>query len=193
MKKVTLALVLILFLLHTALGFDGKRQGVLLGIGGGLGLVSFNDKATDSLGTSISSRGLKFAVMTDLKVGYAPSEQIELFYTYKGTWFSAGLDATFHYVLHALAVNYFFKPSEPSTFLGLGVGKCDLSTPFSSDPFIFGDASGLGFFVSCGRQYTTHLAFALDLMYGAPQKDRYKYKYIFKALSPRLSITATAF
>ncbi|OGC87987.1 MAG: hypothetical protein A2142_02080 [candidate division Zixibacteria bacterium RBG_16_48_11] len=126
--------------------------------------------------------------MTDLKIGYAPTEQVEIYYSSKVSWFSVGDgDAViFAYGFGSAAISYYFQPQSPTFYVSGGLGVATLSDPFEDDPET---SSGFGLFAGGGYEFARHYAVEFDLMYGLP-KDQ---GITFKGFVPRLVFVATAF
>ena len=187
MKRFLLVLVLSLFVVSSAFGFDGVRKGFVLGGGAGIGLSSY----TLSGGGATSNRESQFSFMTDFKIGYAPTNQIEIVYTSKGAWFQGdgNLLNTFTILnnVSTASVNYYLKPEAPSTFfLSGGLGLASLSAPFESNVDSW---YGFGFYVGAGYEFVKHYSVAFDFMYGLPEDSG----VTFNGLTPRVTFVATAF
>ena len=188
MKKFLLVMVLSLFVVSSAFGFNGVRKGFVIGGGAGVGLSSY----TLSGGGITSSRESRFSFMTDFKIGYAPTNQVEIVYMSKGAWFQGDGNLlndqfTIMHNISTASVNYYLKPDMPSTFfLSGGVGLATLSAPFESNVDSW---SGFGFHVGGGYEFTRHYAVAFDLMYGLPKDAGVTYN----GLTPRVTFVATAF
>src|SRR3989304_3139111 len=129
MKRVLILLVL--FVLSTALtswSFDGQRKGFVLGGGLGIGLTSY----VIDVGGFQSDRQNKFSFMTDFKIGYAPTNQVEVVYASKGSWWGeSGVTLLNGY--GTAAVNYFIAPQTPSFYVTGGVGFATLGAPFEGN------------------------------------------------------------
>ncbi len=186
MKKSLLVLVLSLFVVSTAFGFDGVRKGFVLGGGVGMGLSSY----TISIGSFDSDRENRFSFMTDFKIGYAPTNQVEVVYSSKGVWFKGDGNVlntlTFLHSLSTASVNYYLKPEGPTFFLSGGLGLASLSDPFENNPENW---TGFGFYVGGGYEFVKHYGVAFDLMYGLPEDSG----VTFNGLTPRVVFVATAF
>ncbi len=192
MKKFLLVLVLSLFVVSSAFGFNGVRKGFVLGGGLGLGMTSFKEE----LGSLQFNRENKFSFMTDFKIGYAPTNQVEIVYTSKDAWFSAGdstSSTTFLHGVSTASVNYYLKPEGPTFYVGGGIGVSSISAPFDKNAFSFDNALGLGIYASGGYEFAKHFAVAVDLMYGQPKDTQLGVDYTFKGFTPRVSVIATAF
>ncbi len=183
MKRIAIVFAVI-FLLVSAVqvwAFDGQRKGFILGGGLGLGMTSF----TEELGPFSTDRENQFSFMTDFKIGYAPTEQVEIYYSSKVSWFDYfGITAAFG--TGTGAVSYYLLPQSPTFFLSGGLGFSSISAPFESNS----DSDvGFGFFVGGGYEFARHFAVEFDLMYGQPTEGDYS----FNGLVPRVVVTATAF
>lgn len=132
-----------------------------------------------------SDRFNKFSFMTDFKIGYAPTEQIEIYYSSKGAWW--GEDGiTFLHSYETATVSYYFLPQSPTFYINGGIGFSSLSAPFeeNTDTDI-----GFGFLIGGGYEFIRHFTVEANLMYGEPQESG----FTFKGLVPRVVVTATAF
>jgi hypothetical protein len=172
-----LMVLIMLFLISNAYAFDGKRKGFFLGGGLGPGFTSFKETITysgwfDGESSESSDWESKFGLMTNFKIGYAPSDVVEIHYTNKISWFaskvyffgeSMGEDVTMASGLSALGVTYYFKPEAPSPFIAGGVGLSTLSLPFESHSEI---KFGGGLFAGGGYEFTRHFSVELDLIWG---------------------------
>jgi hypothetical protein len=177
-KSVFLILIVLvtLFLIVNANAFDGKRKGFFLG--GGLGPGFTLQKETIEYsgwfeGESSESSGWesKFGLATNFKIGYAPSDMVEIHYTSKVSWFVSKIywwgleseDVTMASGVSALGVTYYFKPEAPSYFITGGFGLSTLSLPFESH----GETKiGGGLFAGAGYEFARHFNVELDLLYG---------------------------
>ena len=184
MKRIALVLAGILLFASAVQvrAFDGQRKGFILGGGLGLGVTSYT---IDSDFFGESDRFNEFSFMTDFKIGYAPSEQVEIYYSSKGSWW--GEDGiTFLHSYGTAAISYYFLPQSPSFYISGGLGFSSLSAPFedNTDTDI-----GFGIFFGGGYEFVRHFAVEADLMYGQPQESG----FTFKGFVPRIVFVATAF
>jgi hypothetical protein len=169
-------LITILFLVANANAFNGKRKGFIIGGGLGAGFTTFKETVTsDWLGIlEESQRENKFALATNFKIGYAPSDFLEIFFTVKDSWFSskvyffgesAGEDVIMASGFWGPGVTYYFNPEAPSYFITGGVGVSTLSLPFESHSEI---KFGGGVYAGAGYEFRDHFYVELDLGYGKP-------------------------
>jgi len=189
MKKVLLVLVLSLLVSSPVWGFDGKRKGFIAGGGLGLGATSYKEKVNGPLGPIESDWTSEFAFMTDFKIGYAFTNQLEIFYSDKGSWFEY-FGAIALNGLGAASVNYYLKPEGPTFYLGGGVGFSTFTLPFENNSDL---EVGFGFYAGGGYEFVKHFAIQLDFMYGIPQESSGGFKNTFRGFTPRITVIGTAF
>ena len=189
MKKVLLVLVLSLFLGSAGWGFDGQRKGFVVGGGLGFGTTSYKEKIASPFGSSETDWSNEFGFMTEFKVGYAPTNQLEIFYSDKGSWFdyfgSIALNG-----MGTASVNYYLKPEGPTFYMGGGLGFSTFTLPFENNSKV---DLGFGFYVGSGYEFTRHFAVQLDFMYGMPKEKSGGFEYTFTGFTPRVTVIGTAF
>lgn len=172
-----------------ARGFDGQRKGFVVGGGLGLGTTSYKQKLVSPIGSSETGWSNGFGIMTDFKIGYAPTNQVEFFYNDKGSWFDysgeIGLNG-----LGTASVNYYLKPEGPTFYLGGGLGFSIFTLPFENNTDV---QLGFGSYVGSGYQFAKHFAVQLDFMFGKPQKSSGGFENSFTGFTPRLTVIGTAF
>lgn len=127
-------------------GFDGNREGFILGIGIGPGYTSYRETITSehlvfpNEFVSERNRQNKLGIATDFKIGYAPSNFLAIYYTNKVSWFGhkySEIIADYHglhfekeyiekwtvaYAITGIGVTYYFSPTAPSLFLSGALG-----------------------------------------------------------------------
>ncbi|OGC90688.1 MAG: hypothetical protein A2142_01330 [candidate division Zixibacteria bacterium RBG_16_48_11] len=197
MKTLLQALIAVCLLLDVTLdaeAYDGSRKGFILGGALGTGVTSYTEEytvqRTSETGepydvTIKTDRKNEISLMTDFKIGYAPTEQMELYYCSKLSWFGKDF-ATFVNGLNSAGLSYYFRPKTPSLYLSGGLGLAVLADPFDNDPDTW---TGFGFFAGAGYEFTSHLAVEFDLMYSQPEEGG----DVFKGIVPRVVFVATAF
>lgn len=148
---------------------DGKRKGVVWGIGVGKGFTAYSmyssswehsDDYRYWYKVEITSSGNSMAHTTDFKIGYGATNQILIVYTNKLLWFSfKDPDWSEGQVTltgaSMVGISYFFKPDTPSFFTSLGVGA-SVWTPFTE--YMSADKTwlGLGLFTGIGYEFSPH-------------------------------------
>ena len=180
MRKSLLCVLIVittLLLISNADAFNGKRKGFIIGGGLGAGFTTFKETVTsDWLGIlEESKRENKFALTTNFKIGYAPSNLLEIFFTVKDSWFSStvyfldersGEDVIMASGFWGPGVTYYFKPEAPSYFITGGFGVSTLSLPFESHSEI---KFGGGLYAGAGYEFRNHFNVELDLGWGKPK------------------------
>lgn len=181
-KNTNLILVglIILFVSTNTYAWDGQRQGFILGFGIGPGFTSFTQK----IAIFESDRETKGAIMTDFKIGYAPHNFLEIYYTSKVSWFGLenvyGNNVTIANGLGAAGVSYFFRPEAPSPFISGGLGFSTWATPFEEGTETW---SGLGIFVGGGYEFARHWRVEGYLSWGKPTHKKFGVEMSSNALS----------
>ena len=137
--------------------FDGERNGFILGGGIGAGYLS-NSSSNDSY-SNTDSRGV---FLTHFKIGYAPSNTLEIYYLSKVSWWGQS-DITFTLGLSAIAATFYLdSATETGWSISGGLGLSSLSAPFEEDS---GSSDGFGLFVGGGYEFAKHWTVELDLLY----------------------------
>jgi len=179
MRKSLLCILIVvttLFFIANANAFNGKRKGFIIGGGLGPGFTTFKETITsDWLGIlEESQRENKFALTTNFKIGYAPSNLLEIYFTVKDSWFASKVyffgESSSEDVIMASGfwgpgVTYYFNPETPSYFITGGVGLSTLSLPFESHSEI---KFGGGLYAGAGYEFKNHFNVELDLGWGKP-------------------------
>jgi hypothetical protein len=184
-----------LLMATNASAFDGQRKGFILGFGLGPGMDMHKQNASVSaVGASISDTDYvdksKFAFMTDFKLGYAPTDQLIIYYDNKVSWIKGDFgevvvvdvsipkatvmgyaDVMVLSGLTGLGVNYFFAPQAPSPFVTGGLGLA------SAMAFESGATAkiGFGFFVGGGYEFAPHWYVEGDVCYGSATNSESTY------------------
>ena len=140
-----------------ASAWDGLRKGFVLGIGGGLGRISFSNQS-------------QMAVMSDFKLGYAPNSKLAIFWTSKVAWFKTDFgfrrESTLAIsTIGAVAVAYYLKPEgDPAPYLTVGYGFSSFATPTEEgSQAVTGDGIAIG----AGYEFSKHWSVEGNLTMGA--------------------------
>ncbi|MCX6601474.1 MAG: hypothetical protein NT025_07915 [bacterium] len=151
-----------------AKAWDGERKGFVLGIGLGPGYTTFKQK----FGSYERDRENKGALVTDFKIGYAPTNQLALYWMSKVSWFSMtyGLDdkVTTTAGTAGLGASYYVQPRAPSAFVCGGIGYSTWSWPFEEDAESW---MGLGLTAGGGYEFARYWNVEGNLIWGNPSKD----------------------
>ncbi len=199
MKKRLVVLSILIFVMTSLVAFDGQRQGFLLGLGGGVANVSFSQEI-EGYGNSIESdTETEIAFATDFKIGYAPNNQVELYYTNQVTWFSMknalDEDITIASGLGAIGISYFVAPElksigwHPSFFLSGGIGLSSWMTPFEDND----SWNGTGYFVGVGYEFTKHYRISLNYFASNPSIEENGFTFQTNSNAFLLTFSGLAF
>lgn len=158
-KKILTVVCMLLLAYSNLYSFDGERKGFILGGGIGAGYLS-NSSSYESY-SSTDNRGV---FLTNFKIGYAPSNTLEVYYISKVSWWSK-TDITYALGVSAIAVT-FYTDSETETGLSIsgGLGLSALSAPFETD---VESSSGFGVFGGAGYEFANHWTVELDVLYSS--------------------------
>jgi len=149
--------------------FDDERKGFIIGGGLGVGYLS----NTTSLG-SLSETDSRIVFPVNLKIGYAPSNTLEIFYSMKMPWWGQS-DGTYLLGLIGPAFTlYLDNTSETDWFVSGGVGFASLGE-LSPVPSVRGGSSsretGFGLFGGAGYEFSKHWTVEVDLLYSTVSED----------------------
>ena len=166
MKLKTCAVVCVSFLILASQlsAFDGQRKGFILGGGIGGGYLSYHEPFDFSLN--------KAALATNFKIGYAPSNTFEVFYTNNISWFGYG-SGTFAIGASCIAVTKYTKPEGKGLFITGGLGwaafmRVDRDT---------GTESGFGAFLGLGHDIAKHWYIQADVLYTNLESSWYSWGF----------------
>lgn len=206
MRRTTLLLVLLapVILIHAtnAFAWDGKRKGFVLDIGAGGGLASFKPYAKFSDNeTSDGERTSKFAFMSDFKIGYAPSNQVALYWMSKVAWFGytfeyrdAFIDLRESYTLAngigGVGVAYYFQPEGPSPYLTAGLGFSTWDAPFEENS---DGLSSSGVALGAGYEFSKHWSLEGNFSWGSPNEGNESREIGFKTLAVRVTVNVLGY
>lgn len=170
--KTRTALLVSFFIVSSGLSaFDGQRKGFILGAGIGGGYLDDHDPYHPSgFGT----------LMTNFKIGYAPSNSLEVYYANNVSWFGffEGLSAI---GASCVAVTKYLKPEGKGVFVCGGVGMSSLWRLGGSSSI-----SGFGAFGGIGYDEGKHVYFQGDIVYTNRGSSNYSWAF-------RLTLNVLAF
>ena len=135
-----LAMLAILVSASTAFGFEGQRKGFALGFGLGVGWAQ-------DISDNVS-------VATDLKIGYAISDQVVLYYAGRQIWIDAKQEGEdpwpfiSWFVNPSLGVSYYLTAKAPAVFLSGGIGAALMDN--------MGTEPGLAPYLGVGYEFARH-------------------------------------
>lgn len=191
---VSLLLVLCPFFSSDVFALDGERKGFILSFGIGPSLTSYTQTLKiPVLGIDeTSDRENDFGLGTDFKIGYAPTNQLMIYYTNKVTWIfgfenAAGDKLTIISGVGLLGLSYYLAPSSPSMYF---TGTVGVSTWCSFDDL--GNVwSGFGIGVGIGYEFVEHWSTELNVIWGNPGKEKKYGELGTNAIGVMLTINGT--
>lgn len=181
-NRLLLTALLTLFLLAlstSGFAWDKQRKGFILGIGMGPGFASYSETKDSADQNLASYDGSKFSFFSDFKIGYAPSNNLMVFWLSKGAWI--GVDSTsqldekgkpFSDItalagVGGLGVTYFLKPQAPSLFITGGAGFSAWSLPFEgTDPW-----TSIGIAGAIGYEFSDNWCVEASVLWGKPKDE----------------------
>ncbi len=157
MKKLTKLACILLLAFSNLYAFDGERKGFILGGGIGAGFLS----STESF-NSFSNTNSRTVFLTNGKIGYAPSNTLEIYSTGKASWWGESGKIS-RLLLSAIAITvYFDNTTETGWFISGGLGLSTLDTPFETNSE---SSNGFGLFGGGGYEFSSHWNLEVDLLY----------------------------
>ena len=142
---------------NNVFAFDGERKGFIIGGGIGAGYLS----NTTSF-NSFSDTDSRAVFLTNFKIGYAPSNTLEIYYISKVTWWGVN-DKAFLLGLAVIAITvYANNTTHTGWFISGGLGLSTLDAPFEKD---LESSNGFGLFGGGGYEFLSHWGVELDLLY----------------------------
>jgi opacity protein-like surface antigen len=170
MRQGSLLIFIIISILcsTSSYAFDDERKGFIFGGGLGIGYLS----NTTSLG-SLSETDSRIVVPMNLKIGYAPSNTLEIFYIVKMEWWGKSGETYSLGLLGAAFTLYLDNVSETDWFVSGGIGYASLAelylpTGNSASP---SNETGFGLFGGVGYEFSKHWTVEVDLLYSSVSND----------------------
>ncbi len=164
MKKLINLACILLFAFSSLYAFDGERKGFILG--GGIG-AGFNSN-TESF-NAFSETHSRAVFITNFKIGYAPSNTLEIYYTSKVSWWGES-DKIYSLGLSAIATTFYLdNTTETGWFISGGLGFTTKAAPFE---YTGGTSYGLGLFGGGGYEFSSHWNLEVNLLYSTITTER---------------------
>jgi hypothetical protein len=191
-RAVVLFLIAISILAADAFALDGERKGFILGFSVGPGVTSFTQTIADAYGNELESdRENKFGAGTDFRIGYAPSNQVMVYYTNKLTWlrFTNALDQDVTVVngVGLLGISYYMLAEAPSLYLAATIG---VSTWGVTDDF--GNAwTGFGVGGTVGYEFMKYWSVEGTVMWGNPGDSEFGIDVSTNAIGAIIAFAGT--
>lgn len=167
-RIVAISVFIVLLFAELGHAFDGNRKGFVLGFGTGVGTVGVTQKAEFGGGSSSASEQ-HTSLVTNFKIGGAPTDQIMIYWSGKVSWFGIenAMDekVTISAGTGTVAVSYFWKPSSPCWFASGGLGYSSWDTPFEDSGKAW---TGFGLFLSGGYEFAKYWSVEFGFNFGNP-------------------------
>ncbi len=190
----SIALAVILGTATVANAFDGERQGFILGVGVGAGSLSYTQTMAYGGFSDTSDSESEFPIMSDFKIGYAPSDVVEIYWMSKVSWFdidsACGHDVTIAHGIGGLGVTYFFQPAAPSAFLTAGVGFSSWAAPFEEES---DDWLGIGVSAGAGYEFAPHWYIEGNVCWGNPSTEEEGWDISTNVLTVEFTLNVIAY
>jgi hypothetical protein len=170
-----LALVVIssMLLAGHAGAFDGERRGFILGAGLGIGGTSFTQTAEFQGQSTTSDRINRTTFISDMKLGWGASKQVEIYYTSKLSWFEMrnanGKKVQVSDGIEGIGVTYSLRKIPPTWNLSGGMALSSWSLPFEDNPPK--PWLGRGYHIGVGYEFSPHYSCEIGLIHGNPGKS----------------------
>lgn len=163
-----------------AFAFDGQRKGFILGGGIGGGFLSNKFSA----GPFSTTEG-EAVFASEFKIGYAPSNDFEIYYIGKGSWWGES-DVALLIGLSAVGISKYLGTSSTGFFVTGGVGLSAIDAPFEEGA----EADyGFGLFGGAGYEFARHWTLEADILYNHISESGID----LNSIGFRLSINGLAF
>jgi hypothetical protein len=132
--------------------------------------------------------------MTDFKIGYAPDEFTEIYYTSKISWFGMtnayGNDVTVADGISSLGFSRYLSPVVPAWFFSAGIALSTWSLPFEDNSTSW---QGFGIYGGAGCELAKHMNVELDLIYGNPSHTEGGLKATTNSFTVKFTVNALAY
>ena len=167
MKKYFIMMCVFIFALTSTkvFAFDGQRKGFI--VGGGLGGGFLSNKFSLGPSSNTASQGV---ILTEFKIGYAPSNTLEIYYINKGSWWRETFfegsffedGGTALLALSAVGVTKYLGTSGTGLFVTGGLGPAIFDSPSKLDVH---PSIGFGLFGGVGYEFSKHWSVQADVLY----------------------------
>jgi hypothetical protein len=127
-----------------------NRKGFIVGFGGGVGM----HRSLAFPGFTAGPTTSDFAIVTDFSIGYAPTDQILIYYSNQVGW----TQNLFYDVLGVtgVGVTYMLRPTSPTPFVKFTIGGGVAAEVDFGSGTVAGDDPGLGLTLSGGYEFARH-------------------------------------
>lgn len=161
---------------------NGMRKGFILGIGVGPGFIKYRGEYENFGLISIGEEKSRLTVMSDFKIGYAPNDNLAIYWMSKVSWFNRETSFDKELTISGVAglgASYYLNSEFPSLYFNGGVGYSTWGTldfPQGNSTYL-----GLGFVIGAGYEFAKHFSVEGNISWGRPNEDFFSYNvYAFR-------------
>lgn len=145
-------------------GVAAQRKGFVLNLGAGVAMTNLDFGQGESRN--------RVGVATDFKIGYAPTDQLLIYYSNDASFFTIDdfEDNLTVSGVSAIGASWFLQPAAPTFFFDAAIGLAGLTFFDTAD----GDSdgyNGLGVAIGAGYEFARHWLIDVDLIFGSPGED----------------------
>lgn len=134
-----------------------NRRGFILGLG-----IGFGGSYLQANYGAISGDATRSAFLTNFKIGYAPTNTLEVYYANKVFWWDeSGLAILIHGLSAFGVTKYMNSETASGPFVSGGLGISVLDAPFEN----VNPSYGFGVFMGTGYEFTKHWSLETSFMY----------------------------
>ncbi len=178
MKRIIILITTCLLIVPIFGFFNEESKGFFITGGIGAARTSFNFKIDSDFITAETPTEIEPALFTQLKLGYSPDNNIEIYIVEKISWFkveySSDREATVSNHLHAFGLNIFLKNKTnydvlDKCYFGSGFGFSDWAELFEDD---YETLNGIGYFIELGYEISKHHRVNLNWMISNPEEEK---------------------
>ncbi len=148
-----------------------ERKGFFLGIGVGPGLVAYKTSFTGF--DFLSEKKTKVTFMSDFKIGYAPTDQLAIYWTSKVAWFNSDfLSEEKNLSINGfggVGASYFLETEAPSFYFNGGIGYATWSVLNTENTNASLNTFGLGLSAGAGYEFARHWSAEANFTFGKPK------------------------
>ena len=157
-KYIILFILFIIFSYSKVFCVDGQKKGFIIGGGLGIGLL-INTSAVIS--TPYNTE-YKEVFLTDFKIGYAPSNTLQIFFSNKVSW----LGVNDIIGLYSIGLSQYLSEAETGLFISasFGVGLSLLNAPLLKN---IDSSIGFGVYGGVGYEFSKHSNIEVDFLYSS--------------------------
>jgi opacity protein-like surface antigen len=185
--KICAIITLMLLISINSNAQQDERKGFILGLGIGPGVLNYKLKVDRGNYSIHYNRVKKLPVMSNFKIGYAPNENLAIYWTAKVSWFrSEKIQEEPRDIMVSgvagIGVTYYLKEEAPSVYFNGGVGYSTFSA-LSLEDDLSNNHMGFGFSAGAGYEFAKHWSGEVNIAIGSPGKEEFTYQVTALAIT----------